>query len=150
MKHNFNQDHKMKFVSTRIVTNNVTALARFYQDLTGIPPIGSDCYVEIKTSAGILAICSHESTNIFNVGAARPKTNSSIVIEFEVPQVDQERFRLDHLIDSFVMEPTDQPWGHRSMLFRDPDGNLINLYSQAQVQTCALHVDHNPDATSVA
>ncbi len=25
--------------------------------------------------------------------------------------------------------PTDQPWGNRSMLFRDPDGNLINFYA---------------------
>jgi catechol 2,3-dioxygenase-like lactoylglutathione lyase family enzyme len=26
------------------------------------------------------------------------------------------------------LEPTNQPWGNRSMLFRDPDGNLINFY----------------------
>jgi catechol 2,3-dioxygenase-like lactoylglutathione lyase family enzyme len=25
--------------------------------------------------------------------------------------------------------PTDQPWGNRSMRFRDPDGNLINFYA---------------------
>jgi hypothetical protein len=29
------------------------------------------------------------------------------------------------------MEPTDQPWGNRSMLFRDPDGNLINFFETA-------------------
>jgi uncharacterized glyoxalase superfamily protein PhnB len=29
----------------------------------------------------------------------------------------------------FVMEPTTQPWGNRSMLFRDPDGNLINVFA---------------------
>ncbi|EGL18171.1 hypothetical protein HMPREF9413_5993 [Paenibacillus sp. HGF7] len=26
------------------------------------------------------------------------------------------------------MEPTTMPWGNRSMLFRDPDGNLLNLF----------------------
>jgi catechol 2,3-dioxygenase-like lactoylglutathione lyase family enzyme len=30
---------------------------------------------------------------------------------------------------SIVLEPTDQPWGNRSMLFRDPDGNLVNFFA---------------------
>lgn len=33
------------------------------------------------------------------------------------------------LIDSFVNEPTDMPWGNRSRLFRNPDGNLINFFT---------------------
>jgi len=36
---------------------------------------------------------------------------------------------LDEQVTDWVQEPTTQPWGYRSMLFRDPDGNLINLYS---------------------
>jgi hypothetical protein len=28
------------------------------------------------------------------------------------------------------MPPTTQPWGNRSMIFRDPAGNLINLFSR--------------------
>ena len=36
---------------------------------------------------------------------------------------------LDNQVTAWVQEPTNQPWGNRSMLFRDPDGNLINLYS---------------------
>ena len=31
--------------------------------------------------------------------------------------------------------PTDQPWGSRSMLFRDPDGNLINFFSPIRQAT---------------
>jgi hypothetical protein len=33
------------------------------------------------------------------------------------------------------MEPTDQPWGSRSMLFRDPDGNLINFFAQTSEES---------------
>ena len=29
----------------------------------------------------------------------------------------------------FVNEPTTLPWGNRSLLFRDPDGNLVNLFT---------------------
>ncbi|GMA26544.1 hypothetical protein GCM10025864_43030 [Luteimicrobium album] len=26
-------------------------------------------------------------------------------------------------------EPRDMPWGNRSLLLRDPDGNLVNLFA---------------------
>jgi catechol 2,3-dioxygenase-like lactoylglutathione lyase family enzyme len=28
-----------------------------------------------------------------------------------------------------VQEPTTMPWGNRSILFRDPDGNLVNFFT---------------------
>jgi hypothetical protein len=28
-----------------------------------------------------------------------------------------------------VLPPTDMPWGNRSALLRDPDGNLVNLFA---------------------
>jgi hypothetical protein len=38
--------------------------------------------------------------------------------------------RLSVLVEEFVLEPTDQPWGNRSLMFRDPDGNLINFFTR--------------------
>lgn len=120
----------MRFVSTRIVTGHVPTLAGFYERVTGIVPVGcGEHYVEIETPAGVLAICSHESVGIFNAGAAEPGSNRSLIIEFEVDDVDGERSRLAPVVGDFVMEPTNQPWGTRSMLFRDPDGNLINVFA---------------------
>jgi len=26
-------------------------------------------------------------------------------------------------------EPADQPWGHRTLFFRDPDGNVLEIYA---------------------
>jgi catechol 2,3-dioxygenase-like lactoylglutathione lyase family enzyme len=52
-----------------------------------------------------------------------------MILDFEVADVDRERARLDTVVDEFVLEPTTQPWGNRSMLFRDPDGNLINMFA---------------------
>ena len=58
----------------------------------------------------------------FNAGAAIAVANRSMILEFEVADVDSERMRLQGLIKDWVLEPTTQPWGFRSMLFRDPDG----------------------------
>jgi uncharacterized glyoxalase superfamily protein PhnB len=76
-----------------------------------------------------LAISSKRSVDLFNAGAAEPAANRSVILDFQVRDVDQERARLAALVEQFVLEPTDQPWGSRSMLFRDPDGNLINFFS---------------------
>jgi catechol 2,3-dioxygenase-like lactoylglutathione lyase family enzyme len=43
--------------------------------------------------------------------------------------VDRQFARLRGLGVEFVLEPTTQPWGNRSALFRDPDGNLVNLFA---------------------
>jgi predicted enzyme related to lactoylglutathione lyase len=126
----------MKLASTRLVTHDVCALARFYSTVIGIVPVGIEDYVEFETATGVLAISSKRGVDIFNAGAAVPAANRSVIVEFEVENVDRERSRLDRIIGEFVLEPTDQPWGSRSMLFRDPDGNLINFFSQTAAGTC--------------
>jgi uncharacterized glyoxalase superfamily protein PhnB len=119
----------MQLAYARIVTDNVASLTRFYEQITGLKAIGSDRYSVLKTSRGELAISSKQISDVHGGGAAQAKSNRSIVLDFEVEDVDAERSRLEELVLEFVMEPTDQPWGNRSLLFRDPDGNLINFYT---------------------
>jgi hypothetical protein len=40
----------MKLASTRLVTNDVRALARFYAAITGFRPVGIENYVELETA----------------------------------------------------------------------------------------------------
>ena len=51
------------------------------------------------------------------------------MLEFLVDDVDAERDRIASLAGGLVMEPTTLPWGNRSMLFRDPDGTVINFFT---------------------
>ena len=46
-----------------------------------------------------------------------------------VDDVDAEYGRLGRQLDEIVTEPTTMPWGNRALLFRDPDGNLIEIAS---------------------
>jgi catechol 2,3-dioxygenase-like lactoylglutathione lyase family enzyme len=119
----------MKLSHARIITKDVPALARFYQQITGIAPVGNEDYQEVRTSAGTLAIGSQRSMELYGAGAAVPASNRSAIVEFQVVDVDRERTRIAGIVREFTLEPTDQPWGNRSMLFRDPDGNLINFYT---------------------
>jgi predicted enzyme related to lactoylglutathione lyase len=122
----------MRLARARLVTADVPALSRFYENVLRVTAIGSEDYVELRGVGSALAISSKRSVDLFNAGAAEPRANRSVILDFQVNDVDQERARLAALVDQFVLEPTDQPWGSRSMLFRDPDGNLINFFSPAR------------------
>jgi uncharacterized glyoxalase superfamily protein PhnB len=52
---------------------------------------------------------------------------ANAIFDFQVEDVDREHRRVQKLVGHSVLEPTTQPWGNRSMMFRDPDGNLVNF-----------------------
>jgi catechol 2,3-dioxygenase-like lactoylglutathione lyase family enzyme len=120
----------MKLAHARIVTDDVPKLTKFYRAITGITPEGDARYVEFHGPTMALAISSQRMIELHSRGAAAPRLNGSMILDFEVADVDAEHRRLQGLVEKFVLPPTTQPWGNRSMLFRDPDGNLINFFSR--------------------
>ena len=120
----------MRFVSTRIITADVNRLVSFYEAVTeGAAVWGNELFAEIATSVGTLAIGSDKTVPLFGVGSAEPAANRSMIVEFIVDDVDAEYERLSERLHDVVTEPTTMPWGNRALLFRDPDGNLVNLFT---------------------
>jgi predicted enzyme related to lactoylglutathione lyase len=122
----------MDFVSIRVITDDVARLATFYAKATGVAPtFYTEDFAELSTAHGTLAIGSTRTVPLFAPGAARPASNQTVIIEFLVDDVDAVRQNLAGLITSedLVQEPTTMPWGNRSLLFRDPDGNLVNFFT---------------------
>ncbi|MEV6324775.1 VOC family protein [Nocardia sp. NPDC051787] len=128
----------MKLVSIRLITDDIQRLVSFYQHVTGVEAIwATPDFAEIATPAGALAIGSARTVALFAAGSAPPADNHTAIIEFLVPDVDADYRRLRDTVEDFVNEPTTMPWGNRSLLFRDPDGNLINLFTPVTVQAVA-------------
>jgi predicted enzyme related to lactoylglutathione lyase len=123
----------MRLAQARIVTTDVGRLAQFYERILNVQSAGSEEYVELRTSGATLAISSQRAAELGCACAVVPAHNRSVILDFEVQDVDAARCRLADFIKSFVLEPTTQPWGNRTMLFHDPDGNLINVYSSTYV-----------------
>ena len=122
----------MNFVSTRIITADVKRLVAFYETATGIKlTLYTEDFAELVTEAGTLAIGSTRTLQLFGGDhVASPSANRTAIIEFRVADVDAEYRRLDGLIEgALVQAPTTMPWGNRSLLFRDPDGNLVNFFT---------------------
>ncbi|GAA0361807.1 VOC family protein [Microbispora corallina] len=120
----------MEFISIRIITADVARLVGFYERATGVRAswFGED-FAELRTTSATLAIGSTRTVALFAPGAARPADNRSVIIEFLVDDVDGVHKNLTGFVEEFVNEPTTMPWGNRSLLLRDPDGNLVNFFT---------------------
>ena len=120
----------MTLASVRLITADVARLTDFYERVTGRPArrLTPD-FTEIVTPGATLAIGGVATVKLFGAGSAEPAANRSAIVEFRVDDVDAEWARLRDTIDEVVQEPTTMPWGNRSLLFRDPDGTMVNLFT---------------------
>lgn len=120
----------MQLAATRIFTDDVDALVTFYEKATGIEAARlHPMFTEVRTPTGTLAIASSATVPALGDDVAEARRNRSVVLDFLVDDVDATHHALQGVVEVFVNEPTDMPWGNRSLLARDPDGNLINFFT---------------------
>jgi len=121
----------MNLASLRIITHDLDRLVAFYESVTGVASVRpAPVFAEFRTPTGTLAIGTPATVAMLGDHAPTPASNDTVIIEFLVDDVDGEFARLRETLADVVLEPTTMPWGNRSTLFRDPDGNLVNLFSR--------------------
>lgn len=119
----------MQLAATRIFTDDVDELVAFYEAVTGLTAARlHPMFAEFRMPSGTLAIASTATVPLLGDNAAEARTNRSVALDFLVDDVDATYRTLHDVVEVFVNEPTDMPWGNRSLLVRDPDGNLINFF----------------------
>ena len=122
----------MKLTHACLITQRLETMRDFYREILQVEPkVYQDDYLEFPTEGAILSLYKQESLDKTVPGAMRAGVNKSLMLEFQVADVDQEFTRLQKssLRIDWVMPPTTFPWGNRSIYFRDPEGNMVNLYS---------------------
>jgi predicted enzyme related to lactoylglutathione lyase len=123
----------MHLVQGRIVTDDVHRLAAFYARLLDAQVTLNDYYVEVPAGPASVGFSRRRFTEYReDLAAGRgclSACRSEVILDFQADDVDAEFLRIDALGVGWVMPPTTQPWGNRTMTFRDPDGILINVFS---------------------
>ena len=122
----------MNLSSIRIITADVDRLVQFYEQITGLPVTRfTKDFAELRTPSAAFAIGSIRTLALFGGNdVAHAADNRSVIIEFRVNDVDDIYEKLAGFLgDVVVQKPTTMPWGNRSLLFRDPDGNLVNFFT---------------------
>lgn len=120
----------MELAATRIITDDLPRLITFYERITGIQATRlHELFAELRTESGTLAFASSATIPLLGEGSAEARANRSVILDIRVDDVDAVYPTLRDVVDEFVSEPTTMPWGNRSLLFRDPDGNLVNVFT---------------------
>jgi len=123
----------MDLAQCRLVTDDVAGLAAFYARLLAVPTALNEYYVEIQAGAASVGFSRRRFTEHREAdgpSTADPDRRDDIILDFLVDDVDAEYERIAALGVDWVMPPTTQPWGNRSMMFRDPVGHLVNVFSR--------------------
>ena len=120
----------MRLAATRIITDDVDSLVAFYERVMGATAARlHPLFAEVRTDTGTLAIASSATIPLLGENAAAPRVNRSVILDLLVGDVDAVYATLQGVVETFVNEPTTMPWGNRSLLFSDPDGNLVNVFT---------------------
>jgi lactoylglutathione lyase len=115
---------------TVIFARDMPAMRRFYEGVMRFP-VDSELgpqWIVYRVGGSLLALT--ERGLMFD-DAATPKGALSLQLAFRVApkEVDACAEALRAAGVAITHPPTDQPWGHRTLFFRDPDGNVLEIYA---------------------
>jgi catechol 2,3-dioxygenase-like lactoylglutathione lyase family enzyme len=116
---------------TVIFVRDMAAMRRFYEEVMGFALSRelSTRWLEYQIGGNTLALAVPVLTGN---DPPTPKGSASLQLAFKVSasEVDQCADELAKQGVAIVSPPTDRPFGHRTLFFRDPDGNLLEVYAE--------------------
>ena len=100
------------------------------KDILGFPLLRelSPGWIEYRVGDNTLALARPRLTA---ADVPTPNGSASLQLAFKVsaPEVDQCADELVRQGVNLLSPPTDQVFGHRTLFFRDPDGNLLEVFA---------------------
>ena len=116
---------------TVIFVRDMAAMRRFYEDVLGMSLLRelSANWIEYSLGPNTLALAKPGRTA---ADAPTPEGSASLQLAFRVSASEVDACADELLRQGVVLlsPPTDQPFGHRTLFFRDPDGNLLEIYAE--------------------
>ena len=115
---------------TVIFVRDMAAMRRFYHDILGFALLRelSPGWIEYRVGGNTLALAKPSLTA---ADAPTPDGSAALQLAFKVsaPEVDRCADELVQKGVDLLSPPTDRPFGHRTLFFRDPDGNLLEVFA---------------------
>lgn len=138
----------VQLASVRVITDDLPRLVRFYEVLTGATPqYLTDDFVELVTPSATFALSTPERVAFITDDPPRAAANHTAIVEFVVADVESLLARMKTELGDdldIVQAPTMMPWGNMSVLIRDPEGSLVNLYTPVTPQALQLQQNRTP------
>jgi lactoylglutathione lyase len=125
----------IRFNMIGIFVTNLQKTIEFYRDVIGL---------EVKQIVGAYAEFEHEGIHFAIFERAKlpewlgstptyPRgLNGTFELAIDLPHFEDVDYQFDRVVKAgakAIMKPHDMPWGQRSSVIADPDGNLIEIGS---------------------
>lgn len=138
----------IRLASVRIVTNDLPRTVGFYELLTGATPnFITDDFVELVTPSATLAVTAARRVGFLAGDALSDAPCNGSIVEFWADDAEalfsQLQVALGDDLD-VVQAPTMMPWGNVSIVLRDPNGILVNLYTPVTDDARQLQGNRTP------
>jgi len=132
----------MKFSNVRLLVKDYETCFKFYTEKLGLEAAFNieSCYGSFKVAEGIegLAIFTSDlmAPAVGNTDKSQPTDcREKMMVSFEVENVDETFKTLSAKGVEFINQPTDIPgWGMRVVHLRDPEENLIELFTPLKTE----------------
>ncbi|MFC6638771.1 glyoxalase/bleomycin resistance/dioxygenase family protein [Sulfitobacter sp. JBTF-M27] len=116
---------------TVIITRDMGAMRAFYEGVLGfeLERSLSENWFEYRIGNTILSL---SSPGLTKDDPPIPHGTAALQLAFRVPveAVDACAAELSEKRIDIVSQPADRDFGHRTLFFRDPDGNLLEVYAE--------------------
>ena len=132
----------MRFNNVRLLVKDYKKCFDFYTEKLGLETVWNfeGCYASFKVAEGIeglaMFVSDFMAPAVGNVEKSQPTNcREKMMVSFEVENVDETYKQLLTKGVSFINQPIDMPdWGMRVVHLRDPEENLIELFTPLKTE----------------
>ncbi len=122
-----------------LICNDLQPMKQFYHEIMGFPiHLETESWIEMRVGSMLLTLSKRDRPF---VGSALPDDSAAVQLAFRVaPQEVQscyeellaqgvEIVQAPQIINQRVW----QYWKHRTLFFKDPEGNLLEIYAEIEI-----------------
>lgn len=111
-----------------LLCDNVTQMKRFYHETLGFPIYRDwEHWIELRVGAVLLTLRKRGRP----YDGEKDPRSASVQLAFRVApgEVDSCYAELLQKQVEIIEPPRDQEYGHRTLFFKDPEGNILEIYA---------------------
>ena len=113
-----------------VLCDDLPRMKAYYRELFDFR-VAVETPTVLALEAGSITLCLRKRTRGYDGKSAGP-ASPGVQLAFRVPpgHVDECLLELQRQGVTILDPPTDQTWGHRTLYFADPEGNVLEVYEE--------------------